>query len=197
MSTLGGDEPELQLGDTGEHVTQLQDRLRGLGLLDAQPHGSFDSATEAAVHQFQSDRGLTVDGTVGPKTWTELDDHMLNQGLQYNPYAGAGQQHWDLERQGQAEHYDDLVAHEATHVQQQGATVSAAEQQVEPHWDGEKWLHYDPASQQWVPMQAEGAAEPAAEAEPHPVPHIDNVHPAVRDDERFSSFHDFMRETHG
>jgi hypothetical protein len=29
------------------------------------------------------------------------------------------------------------------------------------------------------------------------VPHIDNVHPGVRDDERFSSFHDFLRETHG
>lgn len=135
MSTLSGDEPELQLGDSGEHVTQLQDRLRGLGLLDAQPHGSFDGTTESAVQRFQSDRGLTVDGSVGPQTWAELDEHMLNQGLQYNHYAGAGQQHWDLEA---AHPGHELAAHEAGHVQQQAAwqverDAGAAAHQPEPN----------------------------------------------------------------
>jgi hypothetical protein len=179
MSTLAGDEPDLQLGDSGEHVTQLQDRLRGLKLLDKFPDGSYDDATETAVRQLQSDLGLTADGTVGHETWEALDRHMLDQGLQYNHYAGAAQQHWDV---GQEDENDNAVA-----------------QQVEPYWDGQQWLEYDPQSQQWLPMRTDAGA--AAELAPNAaaastVPHIDHVHPAVREDARFSSFHDFMRETH-
>lgn len=196
MSTLAGDEPELQLGDSGEHVTQLQDRLRGLQLLDKFPDGSYDDATETAVRQMQSNLGLEADGRVTPATWQALDDHMLSQGLQYNHYAGPGQQHWDAAAQG-----EQLAAHEAAHVQQQGA---GAEQQPEPYWDGQQWLQYDPQSQQWVPMQDDSASPAASEDaagsaadEPPVVPHIDNIHPGIRDDERFSAFHDFLRETHG
>ena len=36
-------------------------------------YGSFGPTTEAAVKEFQSDHGLTVDGIVGPRTWEELE----------------------------------------------------------------------------------------------------------------------------
>lgn len=34
--------------------------------------GNFGAATEAAVKDFQSGNGLTVDGVVGPQTWSKL-----------------------------------------------------------------------------------------------------------------------------
>jgi hypothetical protein len=172
MSTLAGDEPDLQLGDSSEHVTQLQDRLRGLQLLDKFPDGSYDDATQTAVRQLQSELGLHGDGNMTKETWEALDRHMLDRGLEYNHYAGAGNQPWDAA--------DEPAGQDA---------------QPEPHWDGQQWLQYDSQSGQWVPMQ-----EPAHEAAPESapvVPHIDNIHPGVRDDERFSTFHDFLRETHG
>jgi Putative peptidoglycan binding domain len=229
---LQGNEPELGLGDSGEHVTELQDRLRGMGLLQKHPDGTFDDETQQAVRDLQSQLGLDNDGTVGEHTWQALDDRMLDQGLHYNPNAGAANQHWDQERAEQAA----------------AGAAGAAGADAQTHWDGERWHQLDPASGQWVPMDAgpaeqfglsdgsghNGAAEHeeikighvtedghwrwngsdweaahehgaasgavggAAGAEEQPVvPHIDNIHPAIQQDERFSSFHDFLRETHG
>lgn len=175
MTTLSGDEPDLELGASGEHVVQLQDRLRGVGLLDKFPDGTYDDQTETAVRQLQNSLGQTGDGKVTQETWQALDQHMLEQGLQYNPYAGPGQQHWDLAEQP--------VAQEA-----------ARAAQPEPYWDGEKWLQWDAQAGQWLPMQD---TAPSTEPEPAAIPHIDDIHPAIRDDERFSSFHDFLRERHG
>ncbi|TDC53208.1 CHAP domain-containing protein [Actinomadura sp. KC345] len=64
--------PELNKGDSGEHVESLQ------GLLQARSHpevsmtGRFDDATEAAVKAVQRWGGVTDDGVVGPKTWPVL-----------------------------------------------------------------------------------------------------------------------------
>ncbi|MFI0370225.1 peptidoglycan-binding protein [Actinomadura sp. 1N219] len=64
--------PELNKGDSGEHVQSLQ------GLLMARSHpeitmtGRFDDATEAAVKAVQRWGGVDVDGVVGPKTWPVL-----------------------------------------------------------------------------------------------------------------------------
>lgn len=60
------------LGDEGEPVRDIQDRLSALGYSSADGAGSFGDATLAAVEAFQSDRGLTVDGLVGPDTWRTL-----------------------------------------------------------------------------------------------------------------------------
>lgn len=58
-------------GSTGEAVKAVQSQLntRGYGLV---VDGAFGSKTEAAVRDFQSKRGLTVDGVVGPMTWNKL-----------------------------------------------------------------------------------------------------------------------------
>lgn len=62
-----------RLGDTGEPVRDIQDRLLGLGLAtDPDPRGEFGPATGEAVQAFQRSRGLGVDGIVGPDTWRAL-----------------------------------------------------------------------------------------------------------------------------
>jgi peptidoglycan hydrolase-like protein with peptidoglycan-binding domain len=171
--TLMGSEPELGLGDSGEFVYQLQDRLRALGLLDKLPDGSFDDATESAVRQFQSDVGQGNDGRLTASTWQALDDRMLGYGLHYNPAAGPGNQHWD-----QPAGADPAAADPAA------ADAAGGQLSEDGHW---RW---DGA--EWQPVEAGAAADPVPV-----VPHIDNIHPAIRDDERLSSFHDFLRETHG
>lgn len=58
-------------GAQGGNVKILQGALNGRGYALV-PDGVFGPRTEAAVRQFQSDRGLIVDGIVGPQTWTAL-----------------------------------------------------------------------------------------------------------------------------
>jgi len=61
----------LRKGSSGAAVRELQQalNLRGAGLV---VDGDFGSKTEAAVKNFQSTWGLTVDGIVGPQTKTKL-----------------------------------------------------------------------------------------------------------------------------
>lgn len=61
----------LRLGDTGEEVKILQMKLNKVGanlLVD----GQFGPRTEQAVRRFQTGKGLTSDGVVGPETWGAL-----------------------------------------------------------------------------------------------------------------------------
>ncbi|MEO3746280.1 peptidoglycan-binding protein [Plantactinospora sp. B5E13] len=62
--------------DRGPAVTEIRSVLVSLNLLPAGgPPGvdNFDAETERAVRTFQQDRGLSVDGQVGPETWRALD----------------------------------------------------------------------------------------------------------------------------
>lgn len=62
-----------RVGDTGESVRDIQDRLEGLGISsDPDPRGEFAQGTQRAVRQFQESRRLAVDGIVGPDTWRAL-----------------------------------------------------------------------------------------------------------------------------
>ncbi len=63
--------PNVQLGDCGSFVIELQTRLGAVGII-VPVDGVFSAKTEEAVKVFQADRGLTVDGIVGPKTWAKL-----------------------------------------------------------------------------------------------------------------------------
>jgi Putative peptidoglycan binding domain len=213
MTTLIGDEPELQLGDSGEHVTQLQERLRGLQLLDRYPDGAYDDATESAVRQLQQSLGHESDGRVSQYTWQALDEHMLANGLEYNHYAGAGQQHWDL-----GEPAPSTVAASPSWQDAGSGTQNAFDPQAHQvseegyhYWDGVQWqpmsdadhlAHAEHQAQQTyqdtpsVPEAHQAAAVARAE-EPLVIPHIDDIHPAIREDERFAAFHDFLRERGG
>jgi peptidoglycan hydrolase-like protein with peptidoglycan-binding domain len=59
-------------GDRGEHVSDLQMRLGELDYFSADPTGTYDSSTEEAVRQFQIDRGLEVTGRIEPKTFASI-----------------------------------------------------------------------------------------------------------------------------
>lgn len=61
----------LREGSLGNAVRILQVGLNGLGY-PLVADGVFGPATSGAVRRFQSDRGLGVDGVVGPQTWAAL-----------------------------------------------------------------------------------------------------------------------------
>lgn len=62
----------IRTGDRSGKVTDVQARLRALGLAVDDETGMFGSSTEKAVRAFQQQRGILVDGVVGPHTWREL-----------------------------------------------------------------------------------------------------------------------------
>jgi Putative peptidoglycan binding domain len=62
----------LKPGDTGTQVKVLQRALAHLGFSAGKVDGQYGTATEAAVTQFQTTKGLTADGIVGPATLAAL-----------------------------------------------------------------------------------------------------------------------------
>ncbi|MEU3254837.1 glycoside hydrolase domain-containing protein [Streptomyces sp. NPDC006997] len=62
----------VQSGSTGPLVTAAQCLLKAAGYDPGSPDGIFGSGTATAVRNFQSSRGLSADGVVGPRTWTAL-----------------------------------------------------------------------------------------------------------------------------
>ena len=58
-------------------VAEIRDRLGRLGLLvprPGAPSDHFDDDVDRAVRAFQQERGLTVDGVVGPQTFRRLEE---------------------------------------------------------------------------------------------------------------------------
>lgn len=68
------DLPTLVAGSTAPEVTQLQDQLLRLGLLQAHSPGEFCAATERAMRSFQIMRGIRADSIAGPQTWSALSE---------------------------------------------------------------------------------------------------------------------------
>src|ERR1041385_9207757 len=65
--------PTLHSGSTGPDVRRLQRLLVELKSLSFDHiNGNLGTNTEAAVKDFQAGNGLTVDGIVGPQTWSKL-----------------------------------------------------------------------------------------------------------------------------
>lgn len=65
----------LRVGDSGPLVLGVRSRLVRLGLLPLaeRRHLVFDASLRDAVRRFQQDRGLGVDGIVGPETFRALE----------------------------------------------------------------------------------------------------------------------------
>ena len=62
-----------RVGDQGEPVRDIQDRLSLLGFgCGPDTPGEYGKATAGAVATFQRSRGLSADGIVGPDTWRVL-----------------------------------------------------------------------------------------------------------------------------
>ena len=67
-------EATLRSGSTGEAVRELQIALQETGNDPGPIDGVFGSQTEAAVRALQAERGIAVDGIVGPITWRNIDE---------------------------------------------------------------------------------------------------------------------------
>lgn len=68
-------------GDAGPVVAEIKAKLAAVGLLPPSPRdltdpqsAHFDEGCDRAVRQFQQQRGLSVDGMVGPETYLALDE---------------------------------------------------------------------------------------------------------------------------
>lgn len=70
---IKGKRPVLRKGSRGEEVRELQESLTACGYSCGSIDGIFGKKTLEAVMAFQADRGLTVDGVAGEKTWNELN----------------------------------------------------------------------------------------------------------------------------
>ena len=65
--------PTLRIGATGSDVRRLQRLLVEIKSLSFDGiDGSFGANTGSTVKDFQAGNGLTVDGIVGPQTWSKL-----------------------------------------------------------------------------------------------------------------------------
>ncbi|MFI8352470.1 peptidoglycan-binding protein [Streptomyces cyaneofuscatus] len=67
-----GTTPALARGSSGDAVKRLQRSLTAALGTTVNADGSFGPTTETAVRTYQSSRGLSVDGKVGPATWGAL-----------------------------------------------------------------------------------------------------------------------------
>ena len=83
---MEGRELPIKRGDAGTVVADLHRRLGNIGYEVGGDHCQFTTASEAALRQFQRDRGLAVDGVCGPKTWQALTeaDHQLGDRMLYH-----------------------------------------------------------------------------------------------------------------
>jgi peptidoglycan hydrolase-like protein with peptidoglycan-binding domain len=61
----------LDIGDSGEKVVVLQNKLISLGY-NITPDGKFGRMTERAIEDYQAKNGLAADGQVGPMTASKL-----------------------------------------------------------------------------------------------------------------------------
>ena len=64
----------------GDDVKTVQNKLNSLGYNCGTADGYYGNATKSAVISFQSAKGLTADGEVGPATWNAL----------FNSYSSSG-----------------------------------------------------------------------------------------------------------
>lgn len=62
----------LRVGSAGPCVSAVQARLNQLIGADLPTGGHFEGNLEAAVRRFQAQQRITVDGIVGPQTWSRL-----------------------------------------------------------------------------------------------------------------------------
>lgn len=108
----------MKLGDSGLAVAEVRARLTRLGMLDDPNYldiedgspfdtvivqsATFDDELDRAVRAFQQDRGITVDGIVGPETFRRLEEARWRLGdrvLSFTPgHLMAGEDVAELQR---------------------------------------------------------------------------------------------------
>lgn len=92
--TVKFSESLVSYGDTGEDVKQLQQQLKALGYLDAEPDGSFGPQTRKALHLYQQvnnqDVGDSVQLSVFQDNRIENCEEAVDKYWGVNGYGNAG-----------------------------------------------------------------------------------------------------------
>jgi peptidoglycan hydrolase-like protein with peptidoglycan-binding domain len=65
--------PTLRVGSRGVAVTDMQNKLKKVGIYKGSVHGKYDTSTRNAVIAFQKKYKLKADGIAGPATLSKLD----------------------------------------------------------------------------------------------------------------------------
>lgn len=102
----------LAKGDVGPDVEHAQRAINAYnGNNDLNPNGDFDDKTDAAVRTFQRRLGLTVDGIIGPATWSKLTgDIPAGSGGGSNAGGGVGTTRPALKRGAKGKEVADVQA---------------------------------------------------------------------------------------
>lgn len=82
------DHDYIELGDSGEHVEELQRLIRSKGIA-VDVDGKFGPQTEGAVIQLQTRLGLVADGKVGPKTMDSIRGIVISKYLSQSDIVDA------------------------------------------------------------------------------------------------------------
>lgn len=72
--------PNIRRGSRGIYVCVAQDALTTLGYNTGGLDGVFGQNSDNAVRQYQTRKGLSVDGIVGPTTWRYLMADVVGRG---------------------------------------------------------------------------------------------------------------------
>jgi peptidoglycan hydrolase-like protein with peptidoglycan-binding domain len=129
VSQLRGDEPTLEVGDSGEGVVELQVRLYQLGYYRQFPDGTYNMTTENAVRELQSAGGQDNTGEVTQETWQAIVYWEQQRGIDYqyhSPYDALTQLRYDLE-------------HPATASGEFPAGDPSLSEDGQWRWDGNDW----------------------------------------------------------
>ncbi len=84
--------PLLSMGSSGSYVVKLQNLLINYGYScgAAGADGDFGQGTYNAVVKFQANKGLIVDGMVGPLTWNALESNSSSTPISNYPTLSRG-----------------------------------------------------------------------------------------------------------
>jgi len=80
--------PTVNWGSSGQHVINLQTKLKQWGYYKGVVDGDYGAGTASAVKAFQRKNGLPADGVVGPGTWRALGFGGVNRPAAYKPSRG-------------------------------------------------------------------------------------------------------------
>ena len=72
--------PTTRRGDKGPYVCVAQDALTTLGYNTGGLDGVFGANTQNGVRQYQTRKGISVDGIIGPITWRNLMADVVGRG---------------------------------------------------------------------------------------------------------------------
>lgn len=142
------DESNLNPGDSGPDVTDLQQRLHDLGYFDESPDGHYDDATVAAVHRFQEATGLDRTGSVDEHTLARIGRAEHEQAPEVDTQlSDDGYWRWDDTRWHPTDAAlladNSLVGATRSAPQPAAQTAQQATAQVSDDgqwwWDGTRW----------------------------------------------------------